>query len=305
MSINTITGALIAINIVNGGSGYTSTPVVTIQPNTIPNIGQVPTPASAFAHAVVTNGVVTSIIVDSAGSGYLTAPAITIAPPTSGPIAAFKIKDRGNYSKLPTNPVSLSGGSGANALINAYLQPVIQDYMTIKRSSIDQNPWTRANRWFHVDVIQKTADYNGADAIFNQNLRASRPVIEFDASLQLYKFGAEAKQPIDILDTTITNAFTQVQGLVCVDDKTFTAGNLTLTTGDRVIFSKDINDDVRNKIYDFSVELTTEAPDTPVYKAYIQETDDATIVAGNTVLVLSGANGGKHWHYNGTLWINF
>ena len=302
VSINPITGALIAINIVNGGSGYTSTPVVTIQPNTIPNIGQIPTPASAFAHAVVTNGVVTSIIVDSAGSGYLTAPAITIAPPTSGPIAAFKIKDRGNYSKLPTNPVSLSGGSGANALINAYLQPVVQDYMTIKRSSIDQNPWTRANRWFHVDVIQKTADYNGADAIFNQNLRASRPIIEFDADLQLYNFGAQAKHPVDILDTTIANAFTQVQGQVCIEEKTFTVGNLTLTNGDRVIFSNDINNDVRNKIYKFSIELTTEAPDPLLYKAFIQETEDTTIVAGNTVLILSGDNGGKHWHYNGTSW---
>ena len=295
-SINTITGALISINIIHGGSGYTSAPTITIQ--SAPSTG-----TNAFAHAVITNGVVTNIVIDSVGSGYFTAPTVTAGAPTSGPIGAFKIKDRGNYSTLPTNPVVLTGGSGTNALINAYLQPAVQDYITIKRSSIDKNPWSRANRWFHMDIIQKTADYNGTDAVFNQNLRANRPVIEFDASLQLYKFGAEAKQPIDILDTTITNAFTQVQGLVCVDDKTFTAGNLTLTTGDRVIFSKDINDDVRNKIYDFSVELTTEAPDTPVYKAYIQETDDATIVAGNTVLVLSGANGGKHWHYNGTLWI--
>ena len=294
--INSITGAIISINIIDGGSGYTSAPVVTVE--SAPAAG-----TNAFAHAVITNGTVTSIIVDTAGLGYFSAPKITIAPPTSGPIAAFKIKDRGNYSTLPTNPVNLLGGSGSGALINAYLQPAIQDYMTVKRSSIDRNPWSRANRWFHMDVIQKTADYNGTDAIFNQNLRASRPVIEFDADLQLYNFGAEAKQPVDILDTTISNAFTQIQGLVCVDNKTFTVGNLTLTTGDRVIFSNDINNDVRNKIYKFTIELTTEAPDPLVYKAYIQETDDTTIIAGNTVLILSGNNGGKHWHYNGANWI--
>jgi hypothetical protein len=294
-SYNPITGALTSITIDNGGSGYTSAPLVSIQ--SAPTSG-----TNAFAHAVITNGAVTSIIIDSAGLGYVSAPKITITPPTSGPIKSFKIKDRGNYSRLPDNPVRLIGGSGADALINAYLQPADQDYMTIKRSSIDRNPWSRANRWFHMDVIQKTADYNGTDAIFNQSLRASRPIIEFDADLQLYNFGAEAKQPIDILDTTITNAFTQIQGKICVDTKTFTVGDLTLTTGDRVIFSNDINNDVRNKIYNFSIELTTEAPDPLEYKAYLQEASDATVVAGNTVLVLSGDNGGKQWHYNGTVW---
>jgi len=294
-TINSITGAILSIEIINGGSGYTSAPTVTIE--SAPSSG-----TSAYAHAVITDGVVTSIVLDSSGAGYFSAPTITLSPPTSGPISAFKIKDRGNYSKLPTNPVTLTGGSGVNALINAYLQPVVQDYITIKRSSIDQNPWTRSNRWFHMDVIQKTANYNGTDAIFNQDLRASRPIIEFDADLQLFNFGAEAKFPVDILDTTIDNAFTQIQGKVCVDTKTFTVGDLTLTTGDRVIFSNDINNNVRNKIYKFSIELTTEQPDPLIYKAYIEEADDAEIVAGNTVLILSGDNGGKHWHYNGSSW---
>lgn len=111
-----------------------------------------------------------------------------------------------------------------------------------------------------MDVIQKTANYNGTDAVFDQNVRASRPIIEFDADLQLYNFGAEAKQPVDILDTTITNAFTQIQGKVSVETETFTVGDLTLTHGDRVIFSNDINNDVRNKIYKFTIEVTTEVP---------------------------------------------
>ena len=295
-SINTTTGEVSAIAIANGGSGYLATPTVTVSS----------APAgynNAFAHAVVSNGVVTSIIIDSIGDGYLAPPTITIDPPTSGPIDTFSIKDRGTYSELPVNPVRLSGGTGQGALINAYLQPATPDYMTIKRSAIDRNAWSRANRWFHMDVIQKIAEYNVGDAIYDQTLRASRPIIEFDADLQLLNFGAESKQPIDILDTTITNAFTQLQGTVCVDTKVLTIGDLTLTTGDRVIFSNDENNDVRNKIYIFTIEVTTEIPDPLVYRAYIQETDDTLVVEGNTVLVLSGANGGKQWHYNGTAWV--
>lgn len=294
-SINTTTGELSAIAIANGGSGYLATPNVTVSS----------APAgfnNAFAHAVVTNGIVTSIIIDSAGDGYIAPPTITIDPPTSGPIKDFSIKERGTYSALPVNPVRLNGGTGTGALINAYLQPESPDYMTVKRSSIDRNPWSRANRWFHMDVIQKTADYNVTDAVYDQTLRASRPIIEFDADLQLLNFGAESKQSIDILDTTITNAFTQIQGEICIDPKVLTVGELTLTAGDRVIFSNDENNDVRNKIYRFTIELTTEAPNPLVYRAYIQETDDALIVEGNTVLVLDGINGGKQWHYNGIVW---
>lgn len=294
-TINTTTGEVSAIAVINGGSGYLATPTVTVSS----------APAgynNAYAHAVVTNGVVTSIVIDSVGDGYLGPPTITIDPPTSGPIKDFSIKDRGTYSELPANPVRLDGGTGTGALINAYLQPATPDYVTIKRSSIDRNPWSRANRWFHMDVIQKISEYNDTDAIYDQTLRASRPIIEFDADLQLLNFGAEAKQPIDILDTTITNAFTQLQGIVCVDTKVLTIGDLTLTTGDRVIFSNDENNDVRNKIYKFTIEATTEIPNPLVYRAYIQETDDSLVVEGNTILVLSGANGGKQWHYNGTAW---
>lgn len=35
--------------------------------------------------------------------------------------------------------------------------PLVPDYLTINRASLDQNPWSRSNRWFHVDVINQTA----------------------------------------------------------------------------------------------------------------------------------------------------
>jgi hypothetical protein len=296
-TINTITGVVTGFVITNGGSGYKGIPTITIE--NAPAGGD-----NAYAHATITDGVVTGISLDAPGDGYLDIPTVTFSEPESGPIETFRIKNLGRYSELPTNPVILSGGSGSNALIQAFLQPDKPDYFTIKRGSIDRNPWSRANRWIHMEVLAKTALYNGKDAILNQQLRASRPIIEFDENLQLYNFGTEAKQPIDILDTTISNAFTQIQGEVCVDPEVFTLGTLRLTHGDRVIFSNDINNDVRNRIYKFTIELVTEAPDPLVYKAYIKETDDYEILPGNTVLVLSENNGGKQWFYNGSQWIS-
>jgi len=72
-TINTTTGEVSAIAIVNGGSGYLATPTVTVSS----------APAgynNAYAHAVVTNGVVTSIVIDSVGDGYIGPPTITIEP---------------------------------------------------------------------------------------------------------------------------------------------------------------------------------------------------------------------------------
>ena len=178
------------------------------------------------------------------------------------------------------------------------------DYLTIKRDSLDLNAWSRSNRWFHADVITLTSTYNDTELVFDQNLRAQRPIIEFQSNYQLYNSGIEAKQPIDIIDTVITSAFTQVQGIVCASasSHTFTvgSGSLTLTHGDRVIFSVDTNNNVRDKIFNFSIVVASESP--TVRRAYIEEADDALVEQGHTVIVKSGTNGGKQWHYNGESW---
>ena len=292
-TIDPTSGSVTAVTIVDGGSGYLATPTLTFA-----------TPASgslASATATITNGVITAVTLASSGSGYESNPVITVTAPQSGPIKTFKIKERGNYTVLPTNPVTVTGGSGSGASFEVYLQPKFPDYITINRSSLDRNAWSRANRWVHIDVIEKTAGYLDQEVLLDQTQRASRPIIEFEADYQLYNNGAVAKLPVDILDTTITRAFQQVQGVVSVDTTVFTVGTLTLTTGDRVVFANDTDNDVRNKIYNFTIEKAVDDP-SDVYKAYLVEADDATVVDNNTVLVLSGANGGKGWHYNGTSW---
>jgi hypothetical protein len=55
------------------------------------------------------------------------------------------------------------------------------DFITINRASVDQNPWSRSNRWFHKDVIVKTAEYRGEIPALDQTKVARRSIIEFDA----------------------------------------------------------------------------------------------------------------------------
>ena len=92
--------------------------------------------------------------------------------------------------------------------------PINQDYITIGRNSINRNAWSRSNRWFHIDVINATANYNEDPSIVTTyatgNAKAKRPIIEFYPNLKLFDAGTVAKAPVDFIDTRTTNAFDQV-----------------------------------------------------------------------------------------------
>jgi hypothetical protein len=94
--------------------------------------------------------------------------------------------------------------------------PVYQDYLTISRNSIDKNAWSRSNRWFHIDVINATANYLNdptiATTYATKNNKASRPIIEFYPNLKLFNNCVVGKQPVDFFDDRTTDAFTQVAG---------------------------------------------------------------------------------------------
>jgi hypothetical protein len=105
-------GFVIGAEITNGGSGYTSAPLVTITGSG----------SGATATATLTGGVVTEITINSAGSGYSGGATITIAPP----VIPFRVDYSGGaitatYSTAPaagrtitaTYRYSTSGITGA------------------------------------------------------------------------------------------------------------------------------------------------------------------------------------------------
>jgi hypothetical protein len=80
--------------------------------------------------------------------------------------------------------------------------PTYKDYITIARDSLDANPWSRYNRWFHRSVLEKAYKLRGDDFPAPESARAKRPIIEFAANLQLFNHGAAAKQTVDFIDTS-------------------------------------------------------------------------------------------------------
>ena len=93
---------------------------------------------------------------------------------------------------------------------------VTPDYITIARNSINKNAWSRSNRWFHIDVIKATAEYNNDPSYVTTfavpENKAKRPIIEFYPNLRLFNSGSKGKAPIDFIDFRTTDAFSYVAG---------------------------------------------------------------------------------------------
>ena len=116
----------------------------------------------------------------------------------------------GTYIPYDTTPYDIG-----NFDSNLYI-PVTPDYITIARNSIDKNPWSRSNRWFHIDVINATATYNSNPSLVTlyatADNKAKRPIIEFYPNLRLFNAGVLGKAPIDFIDFRTTDAQNQVGG---------------------------------------------------------------------------------------------
>ena len=86
------------------------------------------------------------------------------------------------------------------------------DYLTINRASKDLNAWSRSNRWFHIDVLNATGEYNNTPVVLDNAYRAKRPILEFRAGIRLFDMGTKGKQPVNLVDFDETDALSNVEG---------------------------------------------------------------------------------------------
>ena len=169
------------------------------------------------------------------------------------------------------------------------------DYMVMNRASRDKNPWSRRNRWFHEDVLKATELYTNTIIPTSSYERANRPIIDFNADLELYDFGTVALDPVDIFDTQQTRPFVNVEGVTGIY-----LDGVNVIDGMRIVFSSAEDADVAKNIYRVSFVDTDGLSTTP---NVIHLTLEETATLNNTVSVLNGETKvGKSYWYNGTAW---
>jgi hypothetical protein len=182
----------------------------------------------------------------------------------------------------------------------ALIEPADLDYLTIDRASKDLNAWTRSNRWFHVDVINATAAYNNTTAVFDNNYRAKRPIIQFRPGIRLWNMGTQGKAPVDIVDFEETDAFSNIEG-----STSYSVDGYTFVEGTRVIFAADEDSAVRDKIYVVSfVTPDTVAPLIAQPIIVLTLAQDGDVLIDQSVVCISGTDlAGLTFWYDGINWI--
>jgi hypothetical protein len=167
------------------------------------------------------------------------------------------------------------------------------DYITINRASQDHNPWSRYNRWFHKDVLFATAKYNNTLSInYGPNITSKRPIIEFEANLQLYNFGIQAKPWVDLITFDQTNAFATIEG-----QTNYTLDGTVITDGMRIVFANDYDVNVSNLIWQVNIEAING-------QSFIRliSTNDDPVLTGENIVITKGVNAGNTYWFNGTNW---
>lgn len=156
------------------------------------------------------------------------------------------------------------------------------DYITINRSSQDVNSWSRSNRWFHKDVLYATAAYNETLVDYGPNIPGRRPIIEFEASLQLFNHGSIARDTISII------AFSALAEQI-VADGTYTI--ITVGTTDFTSFGATANTAGITFIATRSGSAGNEGTGTTTTDAFNQyegqqsaTIDGVTVVTGQTII---------------------
>ena len=179
-------------------------------------------------------------------------------------------------------------------------QPLTPDYLTINRASLDLNPWTRSNRWFHIDVINASAAYNETIPVIDNAYRGRRPILEFRAGTRLFDFGTEGKQPVDIIDFRVADAFSTING-----QTGYSTDGYTFVEGTRVIFAADTNPQVRNQIYVVHFIVPDTVPPLiaqPIINL-VPAVDNEVLLDQTTVCLNGVSQRGKSYWYDGVTWL--
>lgn len=169
--------------------------------------------------------------------------------------------------------------------------PINPEYITINRASEDLNAWSRYNRWFHKEVILLSAELNDVNPIFEFSAKAKRPIVEFKPNLQLYNFGRRGIKNIDIIDSSTKDAFSLVDGKLG-----YYIDGVELQPGYRVVFNVDTDPNVRSKIYEIKLEISTSTQVLPIIR--LVETNEIIDNYDSVAVNLGINNGGKSFYFN-------
>ena len=198
---------------------------------------------------------------------------------------------------IVNNLYIVSGVGNQISLTESHTSP--QNYICMGRGSVNQNPWSIKNRWFHIDVL--TLSKTNVEYIYS-NL-GKRAILEFDRNIQLWNFASKSRGFVNVVDTT-TKTLTNIIG-----KSNYTIDGISIKDGMNVLFTNLTDPSANNLIY----SVSNQSSGAIILEVVPNGTDiSGAPVTGDGVTVLQGNSWYNinnyldyyiNWYYNGSSWI--
>lgn len=123
-----------------------------------------------------------------------------------------------------------------------------KEYIVMERGSEDRNAWSKSNRWYHYMAVYETCRFLGIStttiigAGSTAGNKGSRPIIEFNKNLVLWKSGITYKFDVDFIADSFSNVV-DLTGLPALD-----IDGAAVEEGDTVLFIAG-DPTVKNKVF--------------------------------------------------------
>lgn len=123
-----------------------------------------------------------------------------------------------------------------------------KEYVVIDAASADANPWSRVNKWLSKYAVSEICNYN--EIPFNEiaklDSRAKRPIIEFNANMELYNSGLYLRETVE----HIIDCNDGINPTVDIEGKPeYIYSNASFNDRDLVLFLNTDNTYFNNKIF--------------------------------------------------------
>lgn len=230
----------------------------------------------------------TNVVLDMIGQSVYTLPDGTEVQ--SGMRVVFRDDDNTEYNDI--NFLIVNVGRSIRLLDDSEFDGAEtgtpQDYIVMERGAQDQNAWSVRNRWFHRNQIANV-DLTNYIAV-----QARRPIIQFEADIQLRNMGRVARRPADI---RLNAPLSTIQG-----QETASVDGVLIEDGMRILVTGEPTEGQNNLVY-----LVSGHTETGVY-VLVKEIDgqsvDGTPVENEVVRVTRGVvNQGRRFYWDGSAWV--
>jgi hypothetical protein len=164
----------------------------------------------------------------------------------------------------------------------------IKMYTTVGKWAADQNQWSLANSWYHIDVITLSQtpldDYSTAGA--------QRPIIEFNKNILLWDYGFYNRPAVDLVVYNISDVFSTIVG-----KSEYFIDTVKLLDGMRLLVINDTtNSDVNNRIYTVTGIANLQSID--LVLATDGQNSNGSPAFGDRVYIKFGSYEGTNFWYN-------